>query len=47
MVLRGIDEKADPLAFVFCYSESAVLARVNPIICVFDNLTLVAKKKWQ
>lgn len=47
MVLRGIDEKADPLAFVFRYSEGAVLARVNPVICVFDNPTLVSTKKSQ
>lgn len=44
-MLSGFDEKADPLAFVFCYSESGVLVRINPVICGLDNLTLVAKMK--
>lgn len=44
MVLRGTDEKAEPLAFVSCYSERAVLARINPVTRVLDNLTPVAEK---
>lgn len=45
MVLREVDEKADPLAVGFCSSESAVLASVNLVICVLGNLTLFAEKK--
>lgn len=37
--------KGRSLGFCFCYSESGVLVRINPVICVLDNLTLVAKKK--
>lgn len=45
MVLREVDKKADPLAFGFCSSESAVLASINLVICVLGNLTLFAEKK--
>ena len=37
------------LSLGFCFSlfREHNIAGVNPVICVWDNLTLVAKKKWQ
>lgn len=46
MVLRDMDEKVDPLAFVFCYLECSI-GSSKSCYCVCDNLTLVVKKKWQ
>ena len=39
--------KGRSLGFCFSLFREHSIARVTPVICVQDNLTLVAKKKWQ